>query len=299
MRIRTGIALAIGTAVISGISIPANKAAVGAFDDVALFTTVKNSVVGLLFLSLLVVRIRDTPLAAVSRRSWSALGVVAVIGGSVPFLLFFQGLSLASAPSAALIHKTLFLWVALAAIPLLGERLGRWTSGGVGVLLLGQLIAGWPSGWGWGAGEWMILAATLLWAAETILVKRLLPDVPVILAATARMAVGAVVLWGWLLVSGQVGGLASLGTTDWAWVLLTAVLLFGYVTTWYGALSLAPATVVTSVLTLGAVVSAGVSALQGSTLTSGLAAGLLVMVLGVGAIAVGAMSTRAEADSTG
>ena len=244
---RMGISLALGTALISGVSIPVNKVAVGAFDNVTLFTTVKNSIVGVLLLSLFLMRTKDTSLTGISRRSWAGLSVVAVIGGSIPFLLFFRGLALASAPSAALIHKTLFLWVALAAIPLLGEKLGRWTYGGVGILLVGQLIVGWPAGWGWGTGEWMILGATLFWTAETILVKLLLPEIPVTLAATARMAGGAIVMWGWMLASGQVGGLTAIGPTAWAWILLTAVLLFGYVTTWYGALSLAPATAVTSV----------------------------------------------------
>jgi drug/metabolite transporter (DMT)-like permease len=285
-----GISLALGTALISGVSIPINKVAVGAFDNVTLFTTVKNSIVGILLLSLLLMRVKAITLAPISRRSWAGLGVIALIGGSIPFLLFFQGLALASAPSAALIHKTLFLWVALAAVPLLGEKLGRWTYGGVAVLLVGQLIVGWPAGWGWGTGEWMILGATLFWTAETILVKRLLPDVPLTLAATARMSGGAIVMWGWLVVSGQVGGLTALGATEWAWILLTAVLLFGYVTTWYGALSLAPATVVTSVLTLGVVVSAVVATVQGSVLAARPITGLLVMVFGAATVVVGGLA---------
>jgi drug/metabolite transporter (DMT)-like permease len=287
---RMGISLALGTALISGVSIPINKVAVGAFDNVTLFTTVKNSIVGILLLSLLLMRVKAITLAPISRRSWAGLGVIALIGGSIPFLLFFQGLALASAPSAALIHKTLFLWVALAAVPLLGEKLGRWTYGGVAVLLVGQLIVGWPAGWGWGTGEWMILGATLFWTAETILVKRLLPDVPLTLAATARMSGGAIVMWGWLVVSGQVGGLTALGATEWAWILLTAVLLFGYVTTWYGALSLAPATVVTSVLTLGVVVSAVVATVQGSVLAARPITGLLVMVFGAATVVVGGLA---------
>ncbi len=289
---RTGISLALGTALISGVSIPINKVAVGAIDNVTLFTTVKNSIVGLLLLSLLVVRLGSIDRSSLAARSWTGLGLIAVIGGSVPFLLFFKGLALASAPSAALIHKTLFLWVAIAAVPLLGEKLGRWTYGGLAVLAVGQLIVGWPGGWGWGTGEWMILGATLFWTAETILIKRLLPTLPVTLAATARMAGGAVVMWGWLLVTGQAGGLTALAAADWAWILLTAVLLFGYVTTWYGALSMAPATVVTSVLTLGAVVSAVISTVQGTLPATRPALGLVVMVVGAGVVAAGARTRR-------
>ncbi len=289
---RMGISLALGTALISGVSIPINKVALGAFEDVTLFTTVKNSIVGVLLLSLLLVRMKDLRLTRVSHRSWMGLGIIAVIGGSIPFLLFFRGLALASAPSAALIHKTLFLWVALAAAPLLGEKLGRWTFGGMAALLAGQLIVGWPASWGWGTGEWMILGATLFWTAETILIKRLLPDIPVTLAATARMAGGSIVMWGFLLMTGRVGGLTVLSMNEWAWILLTAVLLFGYVTTWYGALSVASATVVTSVLTLGAVVSAVVSTVQGSVLAARPLTGLLVMVLGAATVVVGGLTRR-------
>ena len=42
----------------------------------------------------------------------------------IAFLLFFSGLAMASAPTAAFIHKTMFIWVALMAVPFLGERLG-------------------------------------------------------------------------------------------------------------------------------------------------------------------------------
>ena len=54
--------------------------------------------------------------------------MIGVIGGSVPFILFFNGLAMASAPSAAFIHKTLFVWVVLLAVPFLGERLGWFRS---------------------------------------------------------------------------------------------------------------------------------------------------------------------------
>ena len=49
---------------------------------------------------------------------------VAVVGGSVPFVLFFEGLARAEATQAAFIQKTLVVWVALLAVPLLHERLG-------------------------------------------------------------------------------------------------------------------------------------------------------------------------------
>lgn len=51
---------------------------------------------------------------------------------------------MASAPSAALIHKSLFIWVALLALPLLGERPGNWQAAEVGdwVLVHAGLMIG-------------------------------------------------------------------------------------------------------------------------------------------------------------
>ena len=79
--------------------------------------------------------------------------VIGVIGGSVPFILFFSGLAMASAPTAAFIHKTLFVWVVVLAVPFLGERLGWFPIAALGVLLAGQFLAAPPTGVTWGAGR--------------------------------------------------------------------------------------------------------------------------------------------------
>ena len=73
-----------------------------------------------------------------------------------PFMLFFSGLAIASAPTAAFIHKTLFIWVAVLAVPFLGERLGWFPIAALGVLLAGQVLVAPPTGVGWGTGETMI-----------------------------------------------------------------------------------------------------------------------------------------------
>ncbi len=121
-----GIALAFVTAVISGVSIYVNGHAVRHFGDATVYTTAKNAVAGALLLALaLGLRGRaDGPAVTPrsSRASRLALFGVAVIGGSVPFVLFFEGLARAEATQAAFIQKTLVVWVALLAVPLLRER---------------------------------------------------------------------------------------------------------------------------------------------------------------------------------
>ena len=105
----------------------------------------------------------------------------------------------------------------------------------------------------------MILAATLLWSVEVVSARRLLAreGVSVRLAATSRMALGAVLIVGFLVVTGRVVARRPPGA-QWRIVAATGLLLLGYVTTWYAALQRAPA-LVTTVLVGGAVVTAALA----------------------------------------
>ena len=263
--LRWGVILALGTALISGVSIFVNAFAVKQLPDPAVYTTLKNGIAGLILVGLAVATVRPAAVASVPARSWGWLAVVGVIGGSVPFLLFFTGLAQASAPSAAFIHKTLFVWVALLAVPFLGERLGWAQLGAMGVLLVAQVLIIPPAGVTWGTGETLIAAATLLWALETVVARRLLRTVPSAVVGAGRLAIGLVVLLGYLTLTGKLATIATLGVEQWGWALLTGLLLSGYVGTWFAALQRAPASLVTAVLVLGAPVTAGLQALQGGT----------------------------------
>jgi drug/metabolite transporter (DMT)-like permease len=107
-----------------------------------------------------------------------------------------------------------------------------------------------------GVGEAMILAATLLWAVEVVLAKRLLAGIPVRTLAVARMGLGTLVLLIWVAASGRAADLTDLTGVQWSWALLTGILLTGYVATWYSALARAQAVDVTAVLVFGAVITA-------------------------------------------
>jgi drug/metabolite transporter (DMT)-like permease len=260
----TGIALAFATACISGVSIWVNSHAVTRFGDATVYTTAKNAVAGLVLLSFalpLSLRQRE-PHAAVlgPPRQWAALLVIATIGGSVPFVLFFEGLARAEATQAAFIQKTLVVWVALIAVPFLREHIGPAHFAAIALVIAGQaVLAGAAGTVVFGAGEAMILAATLLWAAEVILAKRLLRSVSVGTLAVARMGAGTVILLFWVILSGRGGELVHLTAHQWSWAVLTGLFLTAYVATWYGALARAPAVDVTAVLVFGAVVTAVLS----------------------------------------
>ena len=286
-RMSKGIALALATALISGVAIFLNSFAVKELADAALFTALKNGVAALTLLGLTLVAVRRPAQERVSRRSWAGMAVVGVVGGGVAFLLFFSGLAMASAPSAAFIHKTLFIWVALLAVPFLGERLGLLQVGALGALLASQLLITPPNGVVWGTGETLIVAATLLWAVEVVLAKHLLAQVDSFVLGVGRLGIGLVVLFGYLVVGGKLPLIAELSATQWAWVLLTGVVLAGYVATWFAALKLAPATVVTSVLVLGAPITALLGTLANGVLPATLPlAGYLLIVAVAAALVV-------------
>jgi drug/metabolite transporter (DMT)-like permease len=282
-----GIALATATALISGVSVFLNGLVVKEFPDPVVLAGARNGLVGLVLVLAVVATggvasMRTVP----ARHRWPLLGI-ALIGGSVPFILFFSGLAAAGGPGAALIHKTMFVWVAMLAVPLLGERLGLAQVLAMGMLLAGTLLIGPVTGLGTGGAELLILAATVLWAVEVVLVRWLLTStaVSVGLAAAARMAIGAVGILGFLVLSGRADGLFAL--TAWQWLVIagTGALLLGYVTTWYAALERAPASLVSSILVGGAVLTATLTVIRTGTLPAADAA------TGLGLLAVGLVAT--------
>ena len=284
--LRWGVLLALATAAISGVSIFINAFAVKQLPDPAVYTTLKNGVAAVLLVALGIATTSRTTASAVPRRSWAWLAVVGVIGGSVPFLLFFTGLAQASAPSAAFIHKTLFAWVALLAVPLLGERLGWAQLGALAVLLVAQLLIVPPTGVTWGLGETLIAIATVLWAVETIVARRLLRSVPSAVVGAGRLGIGLVVLVGYLAVTNKVAAVATLAPEQWGWALLTGVLLSAYVGTWFAALQRAPASLVTAILVLGAPVTATLQALQNGAVPATPAFLGQALILAAGAVLV-------------
>lgn len=284
-----GVLLALGTAAISGLSVYLNAFGVKLVPDAAVYTTAKNGVAAIILVGLALAFGAAREARVLDGRRRAGLLVIAVIGGSVPFLLFFSGLAIATAPTAAFIHKTLFIWVALMAVPLLGERVGLIQVGALGVLLAGQVLVAPPMGIGWGAGETMIAAATLLWSVEVVLAKRLLVGISAPLLGAARMGLGFVVLLGYLVVSGRLGGLGAISAGALLWVVVTGVLLAGYVTTWFGALRLAPATTVTSILVAGAVGTGVLSSVSSGTAPDPrVVLGYLLIVGAVALVAVNA-----------
>ncbi|OGY52678.1 MAG: hypothetical protein A3J65_00220 [Candidatus Buchananbacteria bacterium RIFCSPHIGHO2_02_FULL_45_11b] len=255
------ILLVLATAVISGFANFFNKFGMKAsgFDPFQ-YTTLKN-VLAALVLSLLVL----TPwvfsrLKKLNKKDWLSLAIIGLIGWSVPFLLFFKGLSLTSAVSASFIHKTLFVWVAILAWPVLKEKVSKWQFIALGVLLSGNMIFEGFAGLSWSLAETLIFSATIMWAVETIIAKKVLANINSSVLAWGRMFFGALILIGFLSVTKDLPNLAAFNSVSIGWLALVSILLTGYVLTWYAALKKLPATVVACVLVLASPITAMLNA---------------------------------------
>jgi drug/metabolite transporter (DMT)-like permease len=299
-----GIAVAGLTAATSGVSVFVNSYGVHAIKSAAVYTTAKNLVAAVV-LALVAVGARRmargrsrsaatrfvvpersghsvTPESGPSRLlRWLCLAYVGLVGGGMAFVLFFEGLAATSATSAAFLHDTLVIWVAVLALPVLGERLRWWNGAAIAVLVIGQVaVAGGAGHLSADRGELLVLGATVLWAVEVVVAKILLRTLAPASLAVVRMGGGAVALLVYLAGTGGLHTLGALGGRQVGWALLTGLLLALYVGTWMTALARARAIDVSSVLVGSALVTALLQAMAGSASLSSQALGLLLIAAG-------------------
>ncbi len=246
-----GIYLVLITAVISGFANFFNKIGMQVLGkDAFQYTTLKN-VIAALVLSLLILTPWLLPkLKKLSKKDWGKLALIGLIGGSIPFLLFFKGLSLTSSVSASFIHKTLFVWVAILAWPILKEKITKLQFLALGVLLLGNVIFESFKGLSWGYAETLIFFATLLWAVESVVAKIILKNIDSTVLAWGRMFFGSLILIGFLFFTNNTSEMLNLDSSQFGWLVLVSLCLTGYVLTWYAALKKLPVTVVACFLVL-------------------------------------------------
>lgn len=273
---KKGVYLVLMTAFISGLSIFINKFGVSNINPY-LFTGLKNAFVAILLSALLIGFKQRKLLLKLPLKTWLMLITIGLIGGSIPFLLFFKGLSLTSAAQASLIHKNMFLIVALFSPLLLKEKLQKYFFMSAILIIFGNLLLltkAFPLTWN--IGNSLILTATVLWAGENILSRKMLKSLPSILVAWGRMFFGSVIIFGYLLFTHQLSGIMMLSENQWPWIIITSLFLFGYVFTWYAGLKYLKVTTATALLTLGAPLT---------TLLTLLTAGKLALVEILGIIA--------------
>ncbi|MBU0619312.1 DMT family transporter [Patescibacteria group bacterium] len=245
-----GILLVLITALISGVSIFINKLIITGLNPYV-FTLSKNVLVAIGLGLILYQTQQLSRFKTLSFKDWLNLGLIGLIGGSLPFLLFFQGLSQTTAVNAALIHKNLFIFVSVFSWFWLKEKLNKKFLWAAAFLILGNLFILKAFSFKFQPGDNLILAATILWALENILSKKLLSRLPALTVAFGRMGFGSLLIGVFLLFNRQWLQFDNFGLVQIRGIVITSLFLLGYVVSWYSALKRLPVSLGTAILTLG------------------------------------------------
>jgi drug/metabolite transporter (DMT)-like permease len=234
---RTGYALAASSAAISGLAVYVNSLGVRMFADSTLYTTLKNAVVGIALVTpLLFIARRRHELARLSLGRWSLLIALALVSGSVPFLLFFRGLQLTNGVTGALLNHMQFVFVAIFAALALRERISPAMWAGLGALVVGTVIGTDVGAVRWNSGAVLVLASSVLFAAGFVLAKYLLRELSTLTVLIARMTMGAAALAAYAAATGHLQAVTQLGPGQWRFVLITAAILLAFSFTTFAAI---------------------------------------------------------------
>lgn len=243
-----GYRLALLAGVISGFSIYVSSFAVRVLPDATLYTTLKNAVTGLLLLVPVVVLTRcRAELRSLSRREAAWLAALAVVGGSVPYVLFFTGLQMTTAATGSLLNHAQFLVVAALAVPLLRERMTPAAWIGLMLLAAGSVTGTDARALHFNEGAALVLASTVMFAAGMVMTRHLLARVSPELVMSAKMSAGALLLIGYAWSSGHLASVGSLSATQWAVAIGTGLILLSFTIATTYALRSAPAVSVTAI----------------------------------------------------
>jgi drug/metabolite transporter (DMT)-like permease len=233
-----GTILAFLTALVSGIAIPINKLFVVGIDPMV-FTAIRSIIIGLVFLLLSALN-RDLEPFRLSKYDWKYLLLIALIGGSVAFLLFFTGLKYTTSGRAAFLHKTLPLYVTLLAVVFLKEKIRKkqWVALGLMMFFIFFDQINPMSLWENPAlGDLLVIGATVFWAIENIIAKKvMIKGDGNYVVSFSRMFFGGLILFGVVLLTGKFSVLLSLNLHQLFAIGISTAVLFGYVFFWYSSL---------------------------------------------------------------
>lgn len=247
-----GYYLAFLTAIISGFANFISKFGVNVINPY-IFTWLKNLTVAFL-LTGIILALKDWKiLRKLTKQQWLLLIIIGLVGGSIPFLLFFKGLSLTNPAKASFVHKTMFVYVTLLSLIFLKEKIDKKFFFGGLFLVLGSLILFKKILHSVNQGDLLVFLATILWAVENTISKYILRSTDLLgrTIAWARMFFGSLFIFVFLLTTGQLSLLPSLNLNQISWVAIISVLLLAYVMTWYSGLKYIPVSQATVILLFG------------------------------------------------
>jgi len=281
MNKNKGLLLVLVMALISGVVVFISKFGVTVINPY-IFTALKNIIVALVVVSWLLMMRDWQILKSLTKRQWFILSAIGVIGGSIPFLLYFKGLSLTIPVQAAFIHKTMFVYVAVLAGIFLKEKISRGFLIGGLLLLFGNILLLRIIPHQFGIGDLLILIATLFWATENVISKYLLKELPSRIVIWGRMFFGSILIVIFLIVTGQMSLMFSLNVQQIGWTMITSIFLFTALAAWYTGLKYIKVSVATTVLLLASPITTLLSLLfLGQTLILSQALGIVLIALAV------------------
>lgn len=276
-----GYLLVLGTAIISGVSIFVNQFGVKVINPY-IFAGLKNLVVAILLLCLIFLFREWKSLIKFKIKEWLTLVLIGLVGGSIPFLFFFKGLSLTSGATTSFVHKTMFIYIVVLAVIFLKEKINKNLVIGALLILAGSMmLLKIFNGFQFGYGEFLVLIATLFWAAEQIISKKALENISPKIVAWGRMFFGFLFIFIFWLATGQMNLLGSLGIAELSWIWITAIFLLGYVLTWYSGLKYLKVSTAVCILSLGAPITSLLEMAQKGIFDWQIFGGSVIMFLGI------------------
>ncbi|RJQ18156.1 DMT family transporter [Candidatus Woesearchaeota archaeon] len=283
MDMKKGLWLVLFTAIISGFSIFLNSYVVKSFDS-SVFTFAKNVVVALLLFTIILAIGQWKKIKELTKKQWLQLSAIGLIGGSIPFLLFFKGLQMTTGTTGAFIHKTLFIFIAVLALLFLKEKLSKGFLIGAVLLLIGNYLFIRPQ-FTFSTGHILIGIAVVFWAVENVLAKHVVKEVSGSIVGFGRMFFGSLFILIFLFATSKAGIILSMTGIQYLWILITGVLLLLYVITYYNGLQYVKVSTAAAVLTIGSPITTLLTFFfQGKGFTVYEIAGSFCIVLGVVAI---------------
>ncbi|MFH1308015.1 MAG: DMT family transporter [archaeon] len=275
-----GTLLILLTAISSGIAIVVNKFFVASIDPLIL-TASRALIIGIIFLAISLF-ISKSSNKKFNKVSWKYLVLIGIIGGSVAFWMFFEGLKLTTAGRAAFIHKTLPIYAFILAFIFLKEKITKNQILALGIMLLGLILL--ESGnvlTEIRTGDFLVLLATCLWAIEnTIAKKAMLKKESNFVVVFSRMFFGSIILFAIIFILGKSGELLTLNSKQVAYILVSGLFLLFYVLTYYWGLKYINLSKASTILLISPVISLilGYIWLSEQVLALQLAGSLLILI---------------------
>jgi drug/metabolite transporter (DMT)-like permease len=251
---KKGLMLVLLTAIISGVSIFLNAFGVKGINPY-IFTGAKNVLVAVFLFSIILMFKDFKELKSLKIKDWASLSLIGLIGGSIPFLLFFKGLTMMNPAQGSFVHKTMVLWVVILSVVFLKEKLNKQIVFGAIALLAGNFMLLKLTSFEFSIGTVLIFVATLFWATEITLSKYILKNLSSNIVAFGRMFFGSIFILLFLGFTNQLNLVATLNFTQFGWIAITSVLLLGYVFTFYNGLKHVNASTAVAILSLGSVIT--------------------------------------------